>query len=185
LWPFACLFGANVVVGIAAGMPAQQDAAGWSRHWHNVILVGAIASVVALVLSVRMLLMKRYWYLDDEGFTRGRIAPVRVRFDEIESFVRGMPDALPFILRALGKVPTGAVQGSMDAIVAWRRNAIVLRLRGRRLMPIGLGTLTVDGGAAFREGLLARIDGRESESYAPEEVAALARVRPYEVIELA
>lgn len=178
LWPPVCCYGAYVVLGIFFGVPPTPGDPAWGEVLRRALTVGAAASVLVIARSIRMLLTRGYWRLDETGITRGRVGALHIPWSDVESVVLGMPDEQHWYVRTMEKIPTRAIEGSLGVIRAFRERAIVLRLSGRRLFVVSLGRQHV-GGAAFMERLAELCADRTAspETYTQAEARALARIR--------
>ena len=138
--------------------------------------VGIPLSVVLVGWAIWRIGQTSYWRLDDEAIAWGRWSPRRVLWKEIEALFIGMPDEMSGVGATMARLPIAGAAESVGQIRAWRRSALVLRLRGRRLLVIGLAGAHFRGGAAFRDRLVARLAPLtvDASGYTGEERHALA-----------
>lgn len=162
----AVVFGVYILASMV-GVGAQPALAVW---------IGLPLSVVLIGGAIWRIGQQSYWQLDGEGITWGRWSPTRVLWPEIEALFIGMPDEMSGVGATLARLPVVGAAQSVAQIRAWRQTALVLRLRGRRLLVIGLGGVHFRGGAVLRDRLRARLAALtvDPTQYTGEERHALA-----------
>ncbi len=162
----AVLFVTYVFVSMV-GVGAQPALAVW---------IGLPLAVAIIGLAIWRIGQQSYWRLDREAITWGRWAPRRVLLAEVEALFVGMPDEMSGLGATMARLPVAGAAASVAQIRAWRQSALVLRLRDRRLLVLGLGAAHFRGGAAFRARLESRLASqrRDATHYTGEERHALA-----------
>jgi hypothetical protein len=177
LWPISCGYAAFVLCAIlSGGLPERTDPVAVRAFWTRTLVVGAVFTAFAVAWTIRRLTMQGYWTLDAVGLTRGRAANQRIPWNEIESLVVGMPSRLPWIFRMTRRLPGRRFQGPVEMIVRRRANAVVLRLRGSRIIAVNLHG--ANNGDAFMAALVRKCASKVAspETFTPAEVSALTRV---------
>ena len=115
------------------------------------------------------------WTLTKTDIRRGKNrADLVIQFDEIESIVLGLPPQLPCFFRISRFLPGS--RGAYRNLVALRSMALLLRLRGGRIMPLNFMTAQYQNGQIFMEAFL-RLNASKvigSESYTDAEIRRLS-----------
>lgn len=175
LVPFVVWFACYVLLGIVL-RPAEGDDAALGFVMRTATWVALPLSIAVVGWSVWRIGQNAYWRLDADGITQGRWSPQRYPLADVEALFVGLPDEMSGVGAGLARIPTANMAVAVDKIRAWRRDALVLRLRDRRLLVLGLGAAHFRGGAQFREALATRLAalGRGHEHYTGEERNALA-----------
>lgn len=168
---FACY----VVLGIVL-QPGQDDHAALGFVMRVATWVAIPLSFVVVGWTAWRIGQNAYWRLDADGITQGKWSPQRYAFAEIEALFVGLPDEMSGVGAGMARIPTANMAVAVDKIRAWRRDALVLRLRDRRLLVVGLGAAHFRGGAQFRAALAQRLAPLTvtHEHYTGEERHALA-----------
>lgn len=115
-------------------------------------------------------------YPDSLYLGRGAAA-IRIPFDDIESIVLALPERMSWILRIQRFNPKG--RKIYRNVVRARQLTILLRLRGRRYLPLNLAYSSLANGQALMADFLRRNEAKVvgNDSYTEREIEALASAR--------
>jgi hypothetical protein len=166
--PLATFF----VLTITLGIYVEVSGANFSRP--SFFSVWAALTIFLLGWSIIRDRQNLTWSLTNTEIWRGNGIPnLVIPFDEIESIVIGLPSHLPWFLRLARVHP--ASHAAHQNLVTVRSTALLLRMSGRRLMPLTFLTGQYRGGEQMREFLrlnAAKIVGRDT--YSDAEIRCLA-----------
>lgn len=136
-----------------------------------------VTVIIALWAYIRDYRRLSYTLLPDALLIGRGASAIRVRFGEIQSIVLALPKRLPWWLRIQRFNPEG--RAIYRSVVQARELTVLLRLSGRRYLPLNLAYSFLANGQSlmteFLRGNRHKIVGQDS--YTAREIAALASAR--------
>lgn len=137
----------------------------------------SVTAIIGLWAYIRDYRRLSYALLPDSLLIGRGASAIRVRFGEIQSIVLALPERLPWWLRIQRFNPQG--RDLYRGIVRARELTILLRLTGRRYLPLNLAYSFLTNGQALMAEFLRRNQHKivGHESYTEREIAALASAR--------
>jgi hypothetical protein len=137
----------------------------------------SVTAIVALWAYTRDYRRLSYALLPDSLLIGRGGSAIRVRFGEIQSVVLALPERLPWWLRIQRFNPQG--RDLYRGIIRARELTILLRLTGRRYLPLNLAYTFLTNGQALMTEFLRRNQHKivGQDSYTERETAALASAR--------
>ncbi|MEQ1631755.1 MAG: hypothetical protein ABL997_05250 [Planctomycetota bacterium] len=145
---------------------------------HECRVAWAVTSAAIAGLMLRFDRTMLYFELTTSCLQLGRGSGAHViRFSDLDSIVMGLPDRIPTWMRWLGHLPR--VRAAVKTFRTMRANAIYLRCRDGRFVPLSLASAWLQNGALLHSTLLELLEQKVvgPDSYTDEETAALERPR--------
>jgi hypothetical protein len=137
----------------------------------------SVTAIVALWAYTRDYRRLSYALLPDSLLIGRGGSAIRVHFGEIQSIVLALPERLPWWLRIQRFNPKG--RAAYRSVIQARQLTILLRLSGRRYLPLNLAYTFLTNGPGLMAEFLRRNQHKivGHDSYTEREIAALASAR--------